>query len=164
MRNKAYALKEDYIENSKGEKQKFLELFSSAETLLDEDYMGYKVDENSLATASWIKKDADIRRQNAQTLLMHLKDSKIVKPIYKALNKEDVPLFVPVCIKNGLRDKLRTYLIENAVYCPVHWPSHNGCENQLYKEELSLICDQRYNSDDMIRQIELIKAFEERFG
>ena len=47
------------------------------------------------------------------------------------------------------------YLISKEIYCPVHWPKPKqipiGLSNVLYEQELSLVCDQRYDKKDMMR-------------
>ena len=64
--------------------------------------------------------------------------------------------------------ELRKYLIDNAIYCPIHWPKskfHNGINQRaemLYSQELSLVCDQRYGSEDMNRIVECIRKYYKR--
>ena len=73
------------------------------------------------------------------------------------MNDIDCPLFVPIIIKNGKRDYYRKKLIENKIYCPIHWPQPNEkCESNLYELELSLICDQRYTENDMKKIISIL--------
>lgn len=71
---------------------------------------------------------------------------------------------MPVIVENGIRDILREYLIVNGIYCPIHWPltqMHNisADERRIYDEELSLLCDQRYNVTDMEIQLDYINRF-----
>ena len=71
-------------------------------------------------------------------------------------------MFVPIIVEN--RDKLRKYLIDKKIYCPVHWPLSNYHkikvnDQEIYQNELSLICDQRYNLDDMKYIVDVIKEF-----
>ena len=75
-------------------------------------------------------------------------------------------MFVPVLVPYGKRDELRKYLIENEIYCPVHWPEskyHKLDERTeyIYQNELSLVCDQRYTESDMNRIVEVIKTYME---
>ncbi len=164
LRKQAYLLKAEYIYNQNGEKDIFLNLFNKAEELLDNNYAGFCADEKSLSVAREISFQKSIRKENATLLTCALKKSQLVSPIFSEVKPEDTPLFVPVVVKNNLRDKLRRFLIENSVYCPVHWPEHSGISSELYKTELSLICDYRYSSLDIQREIELILAFEEKEG
>lgn len=163
LRRRGYSLKSDYILRGEGEKPAFLGAFSRAEELLDEDYIGYRADADSLAAAAGVGKLASVRRENAKRLTAGLAGMRYTELIYKEVGENDVPLFVPVLVKDGKRGALRSFLIENRVYCPVHWPRHSGLDSRLYDEELSLICDQRYGAADMDRIISLISEFEERY-
>lgn len=60
-----------------------------------------------------------------------------------------VPMFVPIFLEN--RNEMRKKLMKNNIFCPVHWPFNASEEdkNSLYDTELSLVCDQRYSSNDM---------------
>ncbi len=160
LRNQAYQLKEQYINRGIGEKKEFLNMFAEAEELLDEDYAGYVAEEDVCLKAGVFEGIDKQRRDNARLLTEGLRESNIVELVYPEVKETDVPLFVPVIVKNGLRNDLRKFLIENAVYCPVHWPVHNDKSKEIYDNELSLICDQRYNSADMQREIDLIEQFE----
>jgi len=167
MRSKAYGLKAQYMNGSMCDKSVFLGLFSDAESLLDRDYIGYTADEKSVIAVSELSKDKRQRRENAKRLLDGLAGSRLVEPIFPALEAASVPLFVPVVVGGGLRDELKAHLIENNVYCPVHWPIHDTsgigeAEQEIYRRELSLICDQRYDTAAMQRQIDLIAQFEKR--
>lgn len=46
-------------------------------------------------------------------------------------------------------------MFANGIFTPIHWPyiseAMNGKYNTIYSDELSLICDQRYNLSDMDR-------------
>ena len=86
--------------------------------------------------------------------------------IFPEMKEKDCPLFVPILVPDGRRDELRRFLIKNEIYCPVHWPIsvyHNLDERtvSIYKNELSLVCDQRYTEEDMYRMVDIIKAFME---
>lgn len=76
-----------------------------------------------------------------------------IKPILD-MRDSDVPHFMPIRIPS--RDKVRRELQRAGIFCPVHWPrpTDQKCEsnNALWDEELSLIVDQRYGPDDMLRQ------------
>lgn len=163
LRREAANLKARYIGTGIGEKQRYLEKFSDSEGLLDDDFVGYAAEAQSLEELRHIDADFIIsrRRENAEYLLDELKTmpSDIIRPLFAEMNEGDVPLFVPVLLKPELRNGLRQHLIQNEIYCPVHWPSELAGANRLYDSELSLICDQRYGIEDMKREITLIKDF-----
>ena len=166
MREKAAHMKKRFIETGGGDKNGFLTLFGEAEALLESDYVGYKSTREAMAdllvfdSALAAKK----RRCNAEILTNGLKEISEIELMYSEIKEGEVPLFVPVLVKEK-RTELRKYLIENSVYCPIHWPLteyHIGISEragQLYQQELSLVCDQRYGIDDMNRMVELIKNF-----
>ena len=160
LRNKGYDLKNRFMHKAENTKEEFLKLFAAAEELLDEDYQGYAADKKSMDVVNYIYSYKNQRRKNAARLINGLTSSRLIELVYPVLGAEDVPLFVPIIVKKGMRNELRKFLIENQVYCPVHWPKHNGMVDDIYDNELSLICDQRYSEEDMDRIIELVKAFE----
>ena len=85
--------------------------------------------------------------------------------IFPTLTEDDCPMFVPILVPEGKRNELRRYLIQRDIYCPVHWPVspyhklQKGPETDLYDNELSLVCDQRYTERDMLRMVEAIHEF-----
>lgn len=100
------------------------------------------------------------RRSNAEVLMKAF----VNMLLFPQLKDGDCPMFVPILVPGGKRDVLRRYLINNEIYCPVHWPIskyHDLDErtNELYKNELSLVCDQRYFSHDMDRIVDAISRF-----
>lgn len=105
------------------------------------------------------KSIVDKRRFNAHIIYDNLKDISGIKFLFPEEVLE-CPLFVPICVCKEYRDELRKTLIKNGIYCPVHWPRPNEkCRSDLYATELSLICDQRYGRDDMIRMTNVIRDF-----
>lgn len=162
LRKEAAKLKADYMVNG-GNKAAFLNMFREAEELLDEDYSDYAADAESLLQLKTVDKDYIISRRRENAALIYDELSKlpaeIIRPLYVQMGESDVPLFVPVLVKPEIRADLRQHLIKNEVYCPIHWPSELGGANKLYDGELSLICDQRYGTEDIKRQMTLISEF-----
>ncbi len=160
-RSAAMQLKENYILGCKGNKENFLELFSSAEDELEKCQIN-AAHKRDIDCAKHL--DVDLirgkRRENAQILIDGLKDICI----FKQIEGIDCPLFVPVIVPDGKRDNLKQYLTANDIYCPVHWSIssfHNLTDEErfVYDNELSLVCDQRYNVNDMQRIINVVKEF-----
>jgi len=163
MRIRAAALKKQFISDQEGRKERFLDLFNQAEELLEHDYRNYSLPEELAEQIAALdcRMIAGVRRANAAVLVEGLKDcASLELPL---LQKEDAPLFVPVFLREQhRREGLRKHLIENRVYCPVHWPLsdvHPRSEDSLYGSELSLICDQRYSRREMERVAELVRGF-----
>lgn len=162
LRNKAANLKKRYVEEGIGEKQIFLDLFNEAEELLEIDYKNYGVPQDIKKKLDRLEfnKIKELRKKNAKLLYEGLNQIEEIKLLQ--LNDKDVPLFVPIVVSEGNREKLRHYLIKNKVYSPIHWQlsmCHKIENTELYENGLSLICDQRYNKKDMERIIKLIKDF-----
>lgn len=150
----AYMAGDDTID-----KQEFLKLYGEFGHHLADDYCDYAMDDLSFA----IYKATDIesikvkRRANAQYLHEHL-NLQFLSPF----TPNAYPLFVPVLFPTkDERDRVRKRLIEAEIYCPIHWPKPAQIPadfeaNRIYDTELSLICDQRYTTDDMARMVAVI--------
>lgn len=134
-------------------KNAYLQMFSQSNHWLAEHYSGLTIDQYSLDYLRNVnhKAHSEVRKRNAEILYEELKDSSNIRFLFD-VSKMDCPLFVPIVIEKGKRDAVRRNLIERQIYCPVHWPKPNAdCESNLYDMELSLICDHRYNAEDMRR-------------
>ena len=169
LRNKAFSEKARYISGAQINKECFLNKFCEAEEILDKDSMCYLPDRKDYyrLTQHLYQKEALVqtRRANAAVLIKALEKIPQLSVAVDFNLDTDCPLFVPVLELTGQRDRLRRYLIENQVYCPVHWPTspYHGeipvRTQEIYDNELSLVCDQRYSSDEMLKIIELIRVF-----
>ena len=143
-------------------KQDFLNAFGTFGHRLADDYRNYEMD--ALSYSLYKQKDfvamRERRRENAAYLHEHLKGVKFLGK----LTDGAVPLFVPVFFESKKqRDSIRKKLIENNIYCPVHWPKPQQIPadfgvNEIYDTELSVICDQRYGIEDMKEIIKIINT------
>ena len=157
-KTKAIELKKQYINGEINSKSEFQQLFHNAEEMLDDCEIAF-CGLNDIHSAEHL--DIDFikrkRRENAEVLINGLTDYCICA----YLGPNDCPLCVPILIKN--RDALRNKLISEKIYLPIHWPKpeqvKNNVSDELYKQELSLVCDQRYTKEDMFRIIKTIKTF-----
>lgn len=136
-------------------KQDFLIAFGQFGHFLAADYRDYEMDDLSYTLYSredWAKVKKK-RHENASYLHLHLRGSHFLDE----LTNFAAPLFVPIFLSTKeLRDTIRKRLIENQIYCPVHWPKPKQIPtdyraNEIYERELSLICDQRYGVEEMQR-------------
>ena len=170
IRREASKMKEAYISGVSTEKTHFLDLYNRAEQMLEEDYVDYLPSIESVqqlinADQQYIKNK---RRRNAEVLIQLLSKIPEISLIFDSIHENEVPLFVPIVVEQGTRDSLRQFLIENSVFCPVHWTFshfHEGISDQakrIYNQELSIMCDQRYGIEDMERIVELILCFFDR--
>lgn len=144
------------------ESKEYLRLYNEAEEMLDSMQSVYGAIEREVQDAQIL--DVDLikkrHRANAQRLLEEFEDIAI----FKEIKESDCPMFVPILVPDGKRDALRKFLITNEIYCPVHWPVSEFHQldsetEKIYKNELSLVCDQRYTVHDMERMIAVIKKF-----
>lgn len=169
MRRQAFFMKNKFITSGVGYKEEFLSLFDKAESLLEDDYVGYKPSLETMANFLSFDTSAitKARRNNAAILMEGLNNIPEVKLMFSQLEQNDVPLFVPIIVESN-RSELRKHLIDNKIYCPIHWPLseyHKGISEraaEVYRKELSLVCDQRYDSDDMVRTVDCIRKFYSR--
>lgn len=91
------------------------------------------------------------RRKNAKALYKAIAECNEIEFL---IREEDlnaiVPMYVPILLQDGeQRDKLKQYLAEKGIYCPVTWPETTGAKKGFRQKELSLVCDQRYGENDM---------------
>ena len=156
VENKTSAMekKTEYLSDLDEQKKlQFLTLFSDSNQWLAEHYSDLTIDLWSKEYLLHVdtEEQKKIRRINAHLLYEGLKNK--VEFLFPE-EYMDCPLFVPIIISN--RDDVRRLLTENKVYCPIHWPQPENCYSNLYDIELSLICDQRYNEEDMRRIVSVI--------
>ena len=156
LRDRAAEFKKMYILGLNDSKV-FLGEFNAAEQLLESDFSDYA----GMPVKFEIEEIRRKRRENAQFLMNSLKNNRAVKLWREELSANDIPLFVPILVDPNVRNELRKKLINESIYCPIHWPKSHLCdsENELYEMEISLICDQRYNASDMGRIISVINEF-----
>ena len=144
-----------------------MDLYRKSEEMLDKDYRDYSflLEGIDVYERLDLEKVKDVRRENGWYLMKELKGISGIRLIYSSLMDDICPLFVPVLIENGTRDALRKYLIQQGIYCPVHWPLspyhvlESEEEKELYEKELSLVCDQRYAISDMKKIVQCISDF-----
>ena len=163
LRERAMQLKDSYIHDLRDNEKAYLELFDRAEETLERVGVLPAAERDVLlAQRLDVEFICKRRRTNAKVLMEALKDWLI----FPELKSTDCPMFVPVLVPDGKRDRLRRYLIKNDIYCPIHWPVstyHKLTEKEqfIYDNELSLVCDQRYTETDMNRIVETINRFME---
>lgn len=153
MKNKA-----EFLKGNRANKSEFLDSFAKCNHWLAENYSGLAIDDFSKNILTIInkKQECTIRKTNARFLYSKLYEIEEIEVMFPEKDM-DCPLFFPIIIKNGKRNLVREKLIDNSIYCPIHWPKPTvNCESNIYDIELSLVCDQRYNIADMNRMISVI--------
>ena len=105
----------------------------------------YKMDITSYSLWENIDKESikSKRRDNAYFIHEALKNDDRLHYMFD-LNEEDIPLFVPILFKSKEeRDRVRDVLINQQIYCPIHWPKcsyvkQDMTANGLFEKELSI--------------------------
>ncbi len=154
IREDASNLKNEYMSGLSENKVDFLTKYNLAETVLENDYRNYVGIPCKIDVLDIVSK----RRENAKYIIDKLNHCKNIRLWKYDIDDCDCPMFVPIFLEKHLRDRLRLVLIENNIYCPIHWPKPECVENSdwLYDEELSLICDQRYSINDLEHMLNLV--------
>lgn len=152
--------KERYLNGEGLDKSVFLNKLKESDSNFNEVDSTYKIDDTSLNIIKKVDIDAirKIRVKNASYLYSELQELEGVNLLIKNPNwTHNVPLFVPIIVENN-RNSLYQYLIENNVYCPIHWPNSEDRTN-ITDKVISLICDHRYSVKDMGFIVQLIKKW-----
>lgn len=153
--------KKEYINNQdESSKEIFLNQYNESGKILDEDYKNYSIDDESLKIIMGIdiEKIVKSRIENTKIIYEKLKNNQDIKFLINNFNNQDGLLFVPIILEKEKRDLLRKYLIENKVYLPIHWPLEEKINN-IFEQELSLICDQRYTKNQISCYIDLVQNY-----
>ena len=165
LREKAMILKNLYIHGIPAADKGYLTVFRKAEEVLETmDIVSAQKRDICLASKIDVEGIKSRRRSNADMLRIAFREWLV----FPELSKSDCPLFVPILVPDGQRDALRSYLISKEIYCPIHWPisAYHQLDDRtkyIYENELSLICDQRYQEADMLRIIASINEFMKEF-
>lgn len=102
------------------------------------------------------------RKVNWNCVNTKLQNKKVI-PVYNENAELFVPFTFPVWVEE--RDKLREYLIENHIFCAVHWPIEDerqtkvGNTTKISEHILSLPIDQRYDETYLEYMIEIINKY-----
>lgn len=166
LRNCAFQLKEKFLLGENVKKDDFRDCFFNAEAILENNYQFAAGDKNSslLISKVSVHQLKAKRCRNAEFLIENMKliDTDKIRLIFSELKEGNCPLFVPLFVKE--RDKLKSYLIKNNIYCPTHWEISDfhhlsALSQEIYRHEISIICDQRYEDKHMRRIVNCIKEF-----
>lgn len=169
LRKQARKIKKAFIKGGYSDelqRDEQLDYFKKAEDLLDHEYISDTDEENRRLLRSLdIKFIKEQRRKNAKVIYDSLRWIKSCIPLFATLEEDMTPLAIPILVDEGRRDSLHRFLQKNGVFCPIHWPlssMHWVGEGafEIYRKEISLVCDQRYEEKDMARMMEMIKQWE----
>ena len=163
LKEKAMLQKSKYIKEDKSiDKNIFLNNFKQSNEILKLNFKNHKIDYKSKEILKQIDKEEVIkaRRKNAKMIYEFLNKQKKINYLKDVDFENDTPLFIPIFLEGQERDKLKKYLVQNNIFCPIHWPIpsiiNSEKQKEIYNMELSLICDQRYSEKDILSYINLI--------
>lgn len=159
LRQAAMAHKAQYVSGQRSDKG-FLEEFCKAECMLEKRSISggneHDIERMERFDFNYVH---DRRVNNAKVLLEGLGEHAL----FREIPEGETPLFFPIIVKPEDRLNLRSFLIDQKIYCPIHWPvpskTAESLASTLYEQELSLICDQRYSQEDMLRIVDTVRAF-----
>lgn len=158
----AMILKKYYIQYGIDCNSIYREIFAKSEQQLDMQAEIYQISDisKSILECISIKQLQEKRKKNYCQLKGKLKNI----PVKDVLSTDNfVPLVYPVYVEN--RNQFRQYLMENKIYCAVHWPlTGTELENdtdavKIYENIISLPIDQRYEGMHMEYLAQVIKAY-----
>ena len=148
----------EYLLEDKGDHKELEALFRLAEAhyLADSVVFGDEQERVQIERLDWpaIKQ---IRRQNYAKLLQLIAENDLVTPIFPALQSDNMPLGLPVYVRDGLRDELNDYLGENGIGLTIHWEditsdhrlNGNAMAVQMASNILTLTIDQYTNQKQL---------------
>ena len=150
----AMLAKYEFLFNNQGEKAMFLEKFSEAERLLEDEKEIFRMSDFSQKEQANlnVEKLKKSRRRNYSHLLQSVSES--VKPLFGILPDEVVPLYFPIICKNR-RTEIQIWLRSNSIFAPVVWPKPRFINfktpgaDYFYEKLLCIPCDQRYGDEEM---------------
>ena len=154
-------LKNDYLNGQLNDKELFFTYFHRFAELLLTDYRHYAPDNDSIGYIQHVDINGILRRRESNANLLH---EAFKKAHLEFPECQTDFLFVPIFLPNERRNCLRQYLTDNNIYCPIHWPRPEHTKqfteaSKIYDSELSIICDQRYDNNDMERIINTINQY-----
>lgn len=159
IRKRAMQHKARYIANGiEADKAVYLAEYRQYNEGLNRVLDGTVIDDESKGILEQIdfERVKEKRIRNIEYLSKGIKKIKGIQEICQ-YQLEECPLFFPIYIEPSIRNEVRKKLADHQIYCPIHWPVPNeGCYSNLYEGELSLICDQRYDVQDMERQLQVL--------
>ena len=159
--------KYDYLFHGIGDKSVFLKMYADAEEILETQSKLYKMSDTSYTIQANLNLELlkRRRRENYQFLLNNLNTAKI-KPLITHLPDNITPLFFPILCNVPTRASLQVRLRNNHIYAPIIWPKcdwiscDSGSSDLFYQDLLCIPIDQRYDTDDMHRIVDVCNTWQ----
>ena len=162
---KAMLLKEMYLQDGLEVNEVYRQLFVEAEKRFHQGLI-FKISDLSRFIISCYNVDklVERRKRNYKHLKEGLKSLGI--NVVHTLSDQECPFVLPLRVKN--RNDFREFLIDNRVYCAVHWPFDGvDADNRKiakYNADtlISLPIDQRYGKKEIDYMLEVISRYRGR--
>lgn len=141
----------------------YLNLFEKGEEKLDSSFTVEKSSNISSLLFSCIDLSDVAERRKENYKFLYEEGRAIGLNFIFNYNENDIPLFAPILVER--REEIRKKMFKKNIFLPYHWPkskilkSTNSFANTLYKNELSLIIDQRYSINEMQSIINILKEY-----
>lgn len=143
-------LKDMYLNDGLDYNADYRRIFAASEHLIDQQTDIGMMSDFARFIASCVSiEDLMQRRRKNYELLSDLLSLHGIQPAL-SFGVSDIPLAYPLRVHG--RDALRSYLMDNKIYCAVHWPFDNTQPDSRpfalknSQELISLPIDQRYNN------------------
>lgn len=159
----AQIMKDSYLKDTSLDKQQFLDISNEGMKALFSDYTIREMSSvaKKVTDATDLNKVASKRYDNYEYLYQLLSDISELKLMVTPVEGM-VPLGMVICA--GDRDDLFKFLIQNNIYCNIHWRENESTKlfedaDYLSKHCLTIPCDQRYNHEHMDYIYNTIKRY-----
>ena len=118
----------------------------------------YKIDSQSKSYWDNLDKDKIVgkRKENGLYIYENIIQSSKTKMIGNFTEKT-VPLFIPIIFEGDII-RLKKKLIDEDIFLPNHWKIEYPKTSDIWKKEISVICDQRYDLNDMKKTVTIINS------
>ena len=144
---RAKAIKYSYINKNEFNEQEYLNKFSYAEELLDNQRDVYMISSKSLYLLSISSIDEEIRKKRFMKLKFLFSEFSILE------NVDNYSFFIMKILK---RDTIKNKLMQSNIFLPVHWLKSTQ-DNELYNLVISVPLFENYNDDEFDYLINSLK-------
>ncbi|MBR1598329.1 MAG: hypothetical protein IJ661_05345 [Lachnospiraceae bacterium] len=161
----AMLMKYLYLQRGADCNQEYRDMFARAEKELDNREGISCISDMSAVLLDYFDIDliAERRRENWNYLQENMNFGGII-PVYRSKANSFVPFTFPVMVED--RDNFRKYMIENKIYCAIHWPMETEEQQQIEMNRrigqhiISLPIDQRYSIEEMRYMVKIMKRYD----
>lgn len=156
-------LKDLYIKNKLDCNELYRKIFKDYELKIDNQQKIYSISDLDRYIVECINISNIIQRRQRNYLYMKsvINEHGIIPIVI--IKDTECPFSFPIRISD--RDDFRQYLIQNNIYCAIHWPADNICPNERpqananSQELISLPIDQRYGQNELNYMIDVITKY-----